>query len=194
MFSNPIIADTYSRALDYMVGSLVLTDFMKMLVAGMGNVLRGDDGFGIRVVEALSENYDLGEEVDFYEAGIGGIGLVQEMMKGYDALIMVDAVEKEAEPGTVFVLKPLEDQPEIHDLALHQSMVDMHYADPAKVLQLARALNACPSTVFIVGCQPEYVEEAVEGLRPPVERAVPKAVKQVLLLIDELRTTRPTSI
>ena len=157
----------------------------------MGNVLRGDDGFGIRVVEALSKNHNLGEEVDIYEAGIGGIGLVQELMKGYDVLIVVDAVEKGAEPGTVFVLKPLEDKGEINNLALHQSMVDMHYADPARVLQLARALNLCPPTVFIVGCQPEYVEDAVEGLRPPVERAVPRAVEQVLILIKEMLNDKP---
>jgi len=60
---------------------------MKILVAGMGNVLRGDDGFGIRVLEELSKNHQFAEEVDLYEAGIGGIGLVQELMNGYDALI-----------------------------------------------------------------------------------------------------------
>ena len=174
--------------------SLVLRDFMRILVAGMGNVLRGDDGFGIRIVEELAKSFDLDDDIDLYEAGIGGIGLVQELMKGYDALIMVDAVEKEAVPGTVFVLKPLENQLEIEDLELHRSMVDMHYADPSKVLLLARALNVCPPKVFIVGCQPEYVEDAVEGLRPPVERAVPQAVEQVLLLIEELRMSSYTSI
>jgi len=162
---------------------------MKILVAGMGNVLRGDDGFGIRVVEALSKNYDLTERVDLYEAGIGGIGLVQELMKAYDALIIVDAVEKGAEPGTVFVLQPAKDQASVHGLELHQAMVDMHYADPSKILQLAQALNVCPPEVFIVGCQPEYVDDAVEGLRPPVERAVPQAVQQVLILIDQLGVT-----
>lgn len=159
----------------------------------MGNVLRGDDGFGVRVVEELAKNIPHRDDVDLYEAGIGGIGLVQELMNGYEALIVVDAVERHAEPGTVFVLTP-EDQPEVDDLALHRSMVDMHYADPSKVLQLARALNVCPPLVFIVGCQPEYLEDAIEGLRPPVERAVPQGVKQVLLLIDELRTKTQTPI
>jgi hydrogenase maturation protease len=165
----------------------------KILVAGMGNVLRGDDGFGVRVVEELSKSIPHADDVDLYEAGIGGIGLVQELMNGYEALIVVDAVERDAEPGTVFVLTP-KDQPEMDDLALHRSMVDMHYADPAKVLQLARALNVCPPLVFIVGCQPEYVEDAIEGLRPPVERAVPQAVRQVLSLIHELRTRTSTPI
>ncbi len=55
---------------------------MKILVAGMGNILRGNDGFGIRVVEKLSEISELPEGVEIYEAGIGGIALVQELMKG----------------------------------------------------------------------------------------------------------------
>jgi len=159
---------------------------MKILVAGMGNVLRGDDGFGIRVVEKLTKYHHLSEEVDIYEAGIGGIGLVQELMNGYDALIVIDAVEKGAEAGTLFVLEPLEHQTEIEAGKLHESMVDMHYADPSKVLLMAKALNVCPPKVFLVGCQPEYVDDAVEGLRLPVERAVPQAVKEVLALIDEL--------
>ncbi len=159
---------------------------MKILIAGMGNVLRGDDGFGIRVIEELSENHTLGNEVDLYEAGIGGVALVQELMNGYDALIIVDAVEKGAEAGTVFVLEPSESQTEIENLDLHQSMVDMHYANPSKVLLMARALNVCPPKVLIVGCQPEYVDDAVEGLRPPVSKAVPQAVKEVMALIDEL--------
>ena len=152
----------------------------------MGNVLRGDDGFGIRVVEELTKNHNLPSEVDLYEAGIGGIGLVQELMNGYDALVVVDAIDKGAAAGTLFVVEPLESESAIENLELHQSMVDMHYADTSKVLLMAKALNVCPPKVFLVGCQPEYVDDAVEGLRPPVERAVPLAVEQVLSLIDEL--------
>ncbi len=152
----------------------------------MGNILRGDDGFGIRVVEELTKNHSFPETVDIYEAGIGGIGLVQELMNGYDALVVVDAVEKGAQAGTLFVLEPLEHLAEITNENLHKSMVDMHYADPSKVLLMAKALNVCPPKVFLVGCQPEYVDDAVEGLRPPVERAVPLAVEEILALIDEL--------
>ena len=158
---------------------------MKILVAGMGNVLRGDDGFGIRVIESLSAGHKLPMGVEIYDAGIGGIALVQELMGGFDALILVDAIDKGAEPGTLFVVEPRLDQPD-DLLGLHQSMVDMHYADPSKVILLAKALNVCPPKVYLVGCQPEYVEDAVEGLRPPVERAVPLAVNEVLLLINEL--------
>ena len=162
---------------------------MKILVAGMGNILRGDDGFGIRVAAKLSEISKLLAGVEIYEAGIGGIALVQELMNGYDALIVVDAVEKGGEAGTIYVIEPLEHQTEIDNEKLHESMVDMHYADPSKVLLMAKALNVCPPKVFLVGCQPEYVDDAVEGLRPLVERAVPQAVKEVLSLIDELSRT-----
>lgn len=159
---------------------------MKILVAGMGNLLRGDDGFGIRVIQELEKLKDFPENVDIYEAGIGGVSLVQELMQGFDALILIDAVEKHAEPGTVFVLNPLQKKTKIDNENLHKAMVDMHYADPSKVLLMAQALGVCPPKVFIVGCQPEYVDEAVEGLRPRVEKAVPVAVKEVLKLIDEL--------
>jgi hydrogenase maturation protease len=67
-------------------------------------------------------------------------------------------------------------------------MVDAHYADPSKVLLLARALNVCPPQVFIVGCQPAFVEDAFEGLSPAVERAVPLAVERILALIEALQS------
>ena len=160
----------------------------------MGNILRGDDGFGIQVVKSLALEDQLDKGVDIYEAGIGGIGLVQELMNGYDVLILVDAIDKGAEPGTLFVVEPELNSREIEPLRLHESLVDMHYADPSKVLMLAKALKVCPPKVFLVGCQPEYVDDAVEGLRPPVERAVPMAVKEIQSLISELlRVNAPTT-
>jgi hydrogenase maturation protease len=156
---------------------------MKILVAGVGNVLRGDDGFGIRVIEALA-GAAVPDGVDLYEAGIGGIPLVQELMKGYDALIAVDAVDKSQAPGTLFILEPVAEKTDSAEL--RQQMVDAHYTDPAKALLLARALNVCPPQVFIVGCQPAQVEDAIEALHPAVEQAVPLAVAQVLSLIESL--------
>jgi hydrogenase maturation protease len=165
---------------------------MKILVAGMGNVLRGDDAFGIRVVQALEGGGAAGN-VRVYEAGIAGIPLVQELMDGFDVLIVVDAVDREAEPGTIFIFEPAEPAPpEIEAGRVHQSMVDAHYADPSKVLLLARALKVCPPQVFIVGCQPAFVEEAFEGMDPAVERAVPLAVKRILSLIETLQTNTST--
>ena len=160
---------------------------MKILIAGMGNVLRGDDAFGIRVLQSLEQRGALPAGVRLYEAGIAGIPFVQELMDGYDMLIVADAVDRQAAPGTLFVLEPSEASPaEIEPGRVHQSLVDAHYADPSKVLLLARALKVCPPQVFIVGCQPAFVEEAFEGMTPAVERAVPLAAEQILLLLENL--------
>jgi len=176
---------------------------MKILIAGIGNVLRGDDGFGIRVIEALSKDARVTADVDLYEAGIAGIGLVQELINGYDALIMVDAVDQGSRPGTLFILDPIVPEvngpevngpevngPEVNGIdaiELHQSIADAHFTEPSKVLLLARALNVCPPQVFIVGCQPGCVEDLVERLDPAVERAVPLALDRILELIETLK-------
>lgn len=163
---------------------------MKVLVAGMGNVLRGDDAFGIRVVQALTARGGVPDGVHIYEAGIAGIPLVQELMDGFDVLIVVDAVDRRTQPGTLFVFEPAEPEPhEIEAERVHQSMVDAHYADPSKVLLLACALKVCPPRVFIVGCQPAFVEEAFESLSPAVERAVPLAVERIRALIEALQSS-----
>src|SRR5262245_60590671 len=186
---------------------------MKILIAGIGNVLRGDDGFGIRVIEALSKDARVTADVDLYEAGIAGIGLVQELINGYDALIMVDAVDQGSRPGTLFILDPIVPEvngpevngpevngpevngpevngPEVNGIdaiELHQSIADAHFTEPSKVMLLARALNVCPPQVFIVGCQPGCVEDLIERLDPAVERAVPLAVDRILELIETLK-------
>src|SRR5262249_9070098 len=107
---------------------------MKILIAGIGNVLRGDDGFGIRVIEALSKDARVAAGFDLYEAEIAGIGLVQELINGYDALIMVDAVDQGSMPGTLFILTPT--APEVNGIDAfepHRSMADAHFTEPSKV-------------------------------------------------------------
>jgi hydrogenase maturation protease len=152
---------------------------MNILVAGMGNILRGDDAFGIRVVEALAEAGGLPAGVQLYEAGIAGIPLAQELMAGFEALILVDAVDRAAAPGTLFVFEPAPS-----GLA---SGVDAHCADPSKVLLLARALGVCPPRVWMIGCQPAFVEDAFEGMHPAVASATAAAVEQIRALIAALR-------
>ena len=78
----------------------------KVLVAGVGNILRGDDGFGVAVVERLLTRGSLPSGVDVIETGIGGMSIVQQLMEGFRALIVVDAVDRGEKPGTVFVLEP----------------------------------------------------------------------------------------
>ena len=151
-----------------------------MLVACVGNVLRGDDGFGQAVERRLLADEPLPDGVDLIETGIGGMGIVQQLMHGYDTLIVVDAVDRGAAPGTVFVLEP--DVPEPSSLGIddwRDRFSNLHLAEPSRVFLLARALGVLPERVVLVGCQPLACDDFSQTLSPPVAAAVEDAARRV---------------
>jgi len=154
-----------------------LEDTRRILIACVGNVLRGDDGFGYAVATRL---VDLPAGVEVLETGIGGVALLQELMHGCDGLIVVDAVDRHAEPGTLFIIEP--------DVGEPSSGPDMHLANPDRVLAMAKVMGCLPERLLIVGCQPGDVEELREQLTAPVQRAVGEAVQQVSLILDRWRS------
>jgi hydrogenase maturation protease len=146
---------------------------MRILAAGVGNVLLGDDGFGVRAAEALRIDPRLPSEVTVLETGIGGIHLVQELMRGYDALVMFDAFDRNGKPGQIFLLEPeLPDLAQLSDRERRDYFSDSHYAVPVRALTLAREIKAIPPVVRIIGCQP--VDAEAFGL--PMTREVAAAV------------------
>ena len=156
-----------------------------MLVAGMGNDLRQDDGFGIAVVRRFFED-GLPEGVQVYEAGIAGIGLVQELMEGYEALIIVDAADRGGKPGTVYLLEvEVPDLEEYTEESRQEFLADTHYAVPSRALILARALKVLPPRVYILGCQPKEHELGM-GLSKPVEAGVAEATRRLRELTARL--------
>lgn len=160
---------------------------MRILIAGVGNVLRGDDGFGVGVAQALARRGGLPEGVTVFEAGIAGVPLVQELMDGYDALILADAVERGGAPGTVYVIEPeLADTAALDAAAFHSSLADAHYTEPSKVLTLAWALEVLPPRVFLVGCEPAGYDEFGAELSEAVREAVQVAVRRIDSLIESL--------
>lgn len=167
---------------------------MKILIAGVGNVLRGDDGFGVEVARALIESGALPGNVEVFEAGIAGIALVQQLMDGYDVLIVADAVERTEAPGAVYLLEPDASAPlDIDPRHLHNSLVDSHYAEPSKVLILAKALGVLPPKVFIVACQPARCDEAETALSSVVRAAVKVACAQIESLVEGLNRNEEES-
>ena len=152
---------------------------MRILVAGVGNVLRGDDGFGVVVAQRLAREKPPAH-VEVMDIGIGGIHLVQEMLEPVDALVVVDAVDLGRIPGTVFVIRP--DVAEVSALGLEERydwLADMHYATPERALMLARGLGILPDVTWIVGCQPGDAERLGEGLSLEVDGAVEAAAAEV---------------
>ncbi len=161
----------------------------KVLVAGVGNVLRGDDGFGIEVVRRLlSQGTPPGVEV--METG-GGVGLVQKLLDGYDALIVVDAVQRGGAPGTVYLLEPqLPDTlpPPTDELdALLGHLCDTQLS---RLFILAKALGVLPPKVLVVGCQTQCCDELGSGLTEPVLEAVEVALERVRAAINKLNGVR----
>jgi len=141
----------------------------RILVAGVGNVLRRDDGFGPTVAARLEGR--LPEGVEVVETGIGGVALVQELLAGCDGLVLVDAVDRGATPGTVFVIRP--------DVGEPEHVADVHLANPERVLTMAKALGCLPERLLIVGCQPAEIDDLGERLSAPVEQAVALAVARI---------------
>lgn len=151
----------------------------KILIAGVGNELRQDDAFGIELVRQLEQTEKLPDSAKIMEVGIGGIHLVQELHHNYEILVMVDAVQWEGTPGTIY-LKEVESISDIEQMPLDEKrafLADMHYTNPMRALMLAKALQVLPSKVFILGCEAAQYDDFAIGMSPEVTAALPKAIE-----------------
>ena len=157
----------------------------RILIAGIGNTWLGDDGFGSEVVKRL-EARQLPSGTVVFDFGTGGLDLAYEVMRGYDALLLIDVSRQGGEPGTLYVMEALKDDVEagIED----GQMINPHAMDPQTVLRFVKTLGAWPGKVVIVACEPAEVEEMGMGLSPAVQSAVDAAVGLVIETIEELRT------
>ncbi|MDE0805545.1 MAG: hydrogenase maturation protease [Acidimicrobiales bacterium] len=152
---------------------------MRVLVAGVGNVLRGDDGFGVEVARRLTGR-PLPDGCTVIETGIGGIALVQELQEGWDGLIVVDTVDHSRPPGTVMVIEPeVVDVDALGAMERHDLLADMHLATPERALMLARALGVLPERVLLVGCQPVDAHAVSDRLTDTVAAAVSIAIDEI---------------
>ena len=159
---------------------------MRVVVAAFGNELRGDDGFGIAVLRRLeaSELTLRATGVTFLEVGTAGLRLAQELLTPCDRLIVIDAMSRGGQPGTVYVLK-VDEVPAARD-------VDMHLAVPSRALSVAQALGALPPETYLVGCEPSDVDELTMELSDRVQAAVDVAANHVHSLIGERDDERPS--
>jgi len=157
----------------------------QILVAGIGNAWLKDDGFGGEVARALSER-ELPEGVQVMDFGSGGLDLAYEVMRGYDALILIDVSRQGDAPGTLYVMEAQEEDVEggIED----GQMLDPHGMDPQTVLRFVKYVGGWPGSVFVVACEPEVVEEVGFGLSDAVGGAVARAVDLVLQTVQELQS------
>jgi hydrogenase maturation protease len=158
----------------------------QILVAGIGNAWLRDDGFGGAVAKGL-EGRELPEGVSVFDFGSGGLDLAYEVMRGYDALILVDVSRQGGEPGTLYVMEP--DEEEIEGGIEDGEVINPHGMDPQTVLRFVKAVGGWPGKVVVVACEPANVEEMGLGLSDEVAASVDRAVKLVLDTVEELRCT-----
>lgn len=163
----------------------------RVLVAGVGNIFLGDDGFGVEVARRLStETWPDGVQVmDF---GIRGVHLAYQLLEGYDTLVLIDAASRGEQPGTVFLLEPDFAREENLERMENGFLLDAHGMDPELVLGMLKDLGGKVDRVLIVGCEPAEVVERI-GLSEPVECAVDDAVRLVQDLIVQESTAAEKS-
>lgn len=157
-----------------------------ILVAGIGNIFKGDDAFGTEVARRLAARPqpDGVEVVDF---GIRGIDLTYALLDGYDAAILIDTAQRGEAPGTVSVVvpDPLSSEP----LGPHDLVLELHALDPAKVLKVVAAMGGACRDVLLVACEPATFgdeETGHMGLSPQVAAAVDAAIPVVERLVRRL--------
>ena len=153
----------------------------RTLIAGFGNSLRGDDGFGVEVIRRLEQRGRIPPEVELMEVGTAGIRLAQELLTPCDYLIIADAMTRGGEPGTLYVLD-VESVEQVKE-------VDMHVAIPSRALSVAQALGVLPPTVTLVGCEPEVVDDLTCELTGELSGPVISAVERAVERIEELVRT-----
>jgi hydrogenase maturation protease len=154
------------------------------LVACIGNMFLGDDGFGCEVARVL-EVTDLPSTVKVVDYGIRSLDLLYALLERYENVILVDAIRRGDNPGTIYILQPTGGE----TLPAAQRIIDPHSMDPMHLLAMARSLGEITAEIFIVGCEPLHFGDELEGcigLSESVKAAVPEAAKAVLQLINRL--------
>jgi hydrogenase maturation protease len=158
----------------------------QILIAGIGNAFLRDDGFGGQVAARLAER-TLPEGVSVFDFGTGGLDLAYEVMRGYDALVLIDVSRQGEPPGTLYVMEP--DPADIEGGIEDGMAIDPHAMDPQTVLRFVKSVGGWPGKVVVIACEPSAEGEMGWGLSDPVAGSVERAVKLVLDTVEELRCT-----
>lgn len=158
----------------------------RILVAGIGNIFLGDDGFGSEVVRNAELPHD-DPTVHVIDYGIRGMHLAYDLLEEWDTLVLIDAVPSQGRPGTLHVFQA------DHDSSPQTNGLDAHSMDPAAVFASLRALGGKPPYTVVVGCEAGSVQEGI-GLTEPVAQAVPRAARAVEEIVATLHAATPSAV
>lgn len=153
----------------------------RILVACIGNIFLGDDGFGPEIARRLAGR-TLQPGVILKDFGIRSLDLTYALLDPWDLVILVDACPRGGEPGTVYMVEPDPVEPDTN------TRLEGHAMNPMSVLRAVKSMGGAPSRILIVGCEPAEVgsdEEGRLGLSEPVLAAVDEAVHMIEMLISK---------
>lgn len=167
----------------------------RVLVAGIGNIFLGDDGFGSEVVRRMSTK-DLPSRVRVADYGIRGMHLAYDLVAGeYDLTVLVDATMRGDAPGTVYVVEldlPGDPKQPPGEMVTPAQILDAHGMQPDVVLNLVALLGGDPGRVLLVGCEPAVLDHRM-GLSPAVAAAVDTAAGAVADIVDACQSPSQTA-
>ena len=155
----------------------------RILIAGIGNIFLGDDGFGPEVIRhvspGLSTRDHAGVSVTVVDYGIRGMHLAYDLLEDWRALVLIDAVPDRGSPGAVHVFE-----------ADHGSLgatagLDAHGMDPGAVFASLEALGGSAPPTIVIGCEVHSVEDGI-GLSDVVAAAVPRAADAIDSVLQTL--------
>jgi hydrogenase maturation protease len=153
----------------------------RILIAGVGNVFLGDDGFGVEVVSRLAGR-PLPPGVRVADFGIRGLDLAYALLDGYDLVVLVDASRQGGIPGTVYLLE-VEHPPEREAPRGDSARWEAHGMIPTQALGAARAMGAVLQRVVVVACEPETFGPPGVG-QMGLSRRVTVALDEAVRLIE----------
>lgn len=151
---------------------------MKVLILGVGNILWSDEGFGVRAVEVINQQYEFDNNVKLMDGGTQGLYLIQHVQE-CDLLIVFDAIDYGLKPGSMKL---------IHDENVPKFMgakkMSLHQTGFQEVLSTAELTGEVPDHIFLIGVQPEVLEDFGGSLRDVVKAQIQPAIKHCLDYLD----------
>ena len=152
----------------------------RILIAGIGNIFLGDDGFGSEVLRHVGDRFTGSQGLRANDYGIGCMHLAYDLLEDWDALVLVDAIPNRGSPGTVQVFEV------DHESLDSPAGLAAHGMDLATVFASLRALGGNAPRTIVVGCEVADIGDGM-SLSAPVQAAVPEAVQAVESAVAMLR-------
>ena len=154
------------------------SDNIRATVLGLGNILLGDEGVGIRAIERFQERYQVPEYVEVLDGGTSGLDLLPVLRPG-SALIIVDAIKPENHPGFMLRLEGIEVPSYL------SAKLSPHQIGLPDLLATAELLDRMPSKLVLLGIEPKDLELGVR-LSPELEALLDDLAEKVAAELQAL--------